>query len=81
MCSGAAVPFWRSRRPIGRLISLRFALSGDHDIRCRAVVRNRPGGNGVGLEFVELSAEHRRLISDCVEQLQSARFPDADPRD
>ena len=65
---------------IGRLVSLRFSLPQSPEIGCRAVVRNKPSLNGVGLEFLELAGDDRRAISDYVKLLRR-RGEDDSPAD
>ena len=69
--SGGAFLHLEGDYEIGRLLTLRFGLPGSPEIRCRAVVRNMPSDDGVGLEFLELAGDDRRAISDYVEGLRS----------
>ena len=56
--------------PVGGALSLRFALPGTGDqISCAASVRNlRDGGAGIGVQFLDLSHEDRRLVAGVCEQ-------------
>ena len=54
--------------PVGGALSLRFVLPGTGDqIFCAASVRNlRDGGAGIGVQFLDLSQEDRRLVAAIV---------------
>lgn len=55
---------------IGSVLSLRFTLPGSaHLISCAATVRNlRDGGTGLGVQFLDISQDDRRLVGAFVSQ-------------
>ena len=55
---------------VGSVLSLRFALPGARDlISCTAEVRNlRDSGAALGVQFLDLSQDDRRLVSAFVSQ-------------
>jgi uncharacterized protein (TIGR02266 family) len=55
---------------VGSVVSLRFALPGSRNpISCAATVRNmRNGGAGLGVQFLDISEDDRRLIGAFVNQ-------------
>jgi len=53
---------------VGSVLSLRFKLAKSQDfVTCTIIVRNTRGGRGLGVEFLDLSAEDRQRIKAFIE--------------
>ena len=49
--------------PVGSILSFRFKVPNALNlIHCTAIVRNMELGNGIGVEFLDLSGESRRQV-------------------
>ena len=62
---------------IGSLLNLSFTLpqTGER-ISCRAIVRRAEEGEGVGVEFLDISPQEREHVSACVQRYVKAGFAD-----
>ena len=68
LSEGGAFIGTAERFPIGSVLSLRFMLPGArHLISCAASVRNlRNGGAGLGVKFLDMCQDDRRLVGGFV---------------
>ena len=58
--------------PLGTVVRLQFKLPGeDEDIRCHGGVCNGVGGQGVGLEFLDISPGDRDRLTTFVDRQTS----------
>lgn len=58
----------------GTVVELRFRIPGAAEpIACTAVVRDVRRGEGIGIEFLDMSEGHRRDILDFISTLEAAR--------
>lgn len=63
LSEGGAFIETSQRYSVGSLLSLRFKLPRALEfITCMIIVRNTRGGNGLGVEFLDLSPEDRQQI-------------------
>ncbi len=64
MSEGGAFIETADGSPVGGVLSLRFMLPGVRDlISCAVSVRNvRNGGVGLGVQFLDMSQDDRRLV-------------------
>ena len=54
--------------PIGSIVNLRFSLPiQSHFITCAAIVRSAHPGQGIGIEFLDLSPEYQDKLQAFVE--------------
>ena len=61
----------------GHLLNLTFTLPQTGDtISCRAIVRRAVEGEGVGVEFLDISPQERERVSACVQRYIKAGFAD-----
>ena len=61
----------------GNFLDLWFTLPETRDtISTRSIVRNAVEGKGVGVEFLDISAQERERVSACVQRYISAGFAD-----
>jgi len=75
LSEGGAFVETEQRFPIGSILNLRFKLPRTNDlISCTVSVRNLRGGTGLGVEFLDLSAEDREQIRCFVENQIPERF-------
>jgi c-di-GMP-binding flagellar brake protein YcgR len=62
------------RYPVGSILNLRFKLPRALEfITCTIIVRHTRGGNGLGVEFLDLSPEDRHQINTFISRQSSAR--------
>ncbi len=58
--------------PLGTVVRLQFKLPGeDEDVRCHGGVCNGLDGQGVGLEFLDISPRNRDRLMDFVDSQTS----------
>lgn len=59
--------------PVGSILNLRFKMPAITNlITCSAIVRNMTVGEGLGVEFLDLSRDSRRYVEEFVEQTLAA---------
>jgi PilZ domain len=55
--------------PIGSVLNFRFKIPNvTNFVSCTAIVRNMEVGGGIGVQFLDLSGENRKLIEQYVEK-------------
>jgi len=55
--------------PIGTLIRMKFKISDNNELRLKAVVRNSMVGMGMGVEFIDLTADQKALLHKLINSL------------
>ena len=62
---------------IGSVLQVRFRVPGARElVSCAVAVRHRRGGDGVGVQFLDLTTDSRQVVSDFVSSGEREILPE-----